>query len=114
MMERLRHRLGSALLSDKHLYDWQRPGQDPARTAVPLSDEAAVYLHHGNPGLQALQARYDAMKASVTTPLVWTPKYIRAQDLQAFRSDNAYVWQVRGGILEPDGLCTHDVLCACA
>jgi hypothetical protein len=101
MMEGLRHRLGSALLSDEYLYDWQRPGQDCVRAAPSLSPEAVAYLHHGNPCLQALQARYDAMSACVTTPLAWTPKFIRAQDLQAFRGDNAYVWQVRGAFLNP-------------
>ena len=101
MIEKLRHRLGSVLLPDEYLYDWQRPGQNSARTAVPLSDEAAAYLDHGNPGLQALQARYDAMSTAVTIPLVWTPKFIRAQDLQAFRGDNAYIWQVRGAFLNP-------------
>lgn len=33
MMEGLLHRLGSALLSDEYLYDWQRPGQDHVRAA---------------------------------------------------------------------------------
>ena len=101
MIEGLLHRLGSALLSDEYLYDWQRPGQVRAPTAVPLSAEAEAYLHHGNPCLQALQARYDAMSDCVTTPLVWTPKYIQSNDLHSFRSDNAYVWQLRGAFLNP-------------
>ena len=101
MIEGLLHRLGSALLSDKYLYDWQRPGQAHVRTAPSLSAEAAAYLHHGNPRLQALQARYEAMSPCVTTPLNWTPEYIHANDLQAFRGDNAYIWQVRRAFLTP-------------
>jgi hypothetical protein len=101
MIEGLLHRLGSALLSDKYLYDWQRPGQDRVRAASPLSAEEVAYLHHGNPCLQALQTRYEAMSACVTTPLDWTPKYIQSNDLHLFRGDNAYIWQVRGAFLNP-------------
>lgn len=81
------------------LYDWQCPWQDRERAAPPLSADAVAYLRYENPRLQALQVRYDEMSTVVTTPLVWTPEHIHATDLQAFRGDNAYVWQVRGAFL---------------
>lgn len=61
----------------------------------PLPDDARAYLRPDHPDLRALNARYAAMDARVTTPVRWTEDHLPAEDMLWFRGDNAFVWQVR-------------------
>jgi hypothetical protein len=69
----------------------RRPRRDPAS----LPDGAAKRLRPDHPDLLALEARYAAMDAAVTTPLVWGPDRLSADDLLWFRADGPFLWQAR-------------------
>jgi hypothetical protein len=78
------------------LYKWQHADQSPAAPDGPLPQGAADYLRFDNPRLLELQSRYEAFDRAVTTPAVWNPEYLTASNLLYFRSDNPYVFQLRG------------------
>ena len=68
----------------------------PVRDPATLPPGAAAWLRPDNPALAALKARYAAMDPRVTTPSIWHETRLSAQDMLYFRSDNHFVWQVRG------------------
>jgi hypothetical protein len=43
-----------------------------------------------------LEQRYATCDPDVITPLIWTKQHVLTEDITYFRSENAYVWQVRG------------------
>jgi hypothetical protein len=53
-------------------------------------------LRPDNPRLLDLKKRYAKVSADATSPLAWDEGHLSAEDLQWFRGDNAYVWQLRG------------------
>jgi hypothetical protein len=73
----------------------------PVRNPSTLPAGAAAWLRPDNPALLDLKARYAAMDKRVTTPLIWTEARLSAEDLLYFRSDNHFVWQVRGPNRDP-------------
>jgi hypothetical protein len=79
------------------LYEWQLPehGNHIPKNSL-LPDGAEDYLRADNPRLKELQEKYSLCDKNVTTPLVWTENKIRPDEIKFFRSDNAYVWQLRG------------------
>jgi hypothetical protein len=72
-----------------------RPAK-PVRDPATLPPGAAAWLRPDNPALLDLQARYAAMDKRVITPSLWDETRLSAQDMLYFRSDNHFVWQVRG------------------
>ena len=94
-MERIAESSGYKLVSKDLLYDWQKEDFGASYVRSPLPDGAADYLRPDNERLQELEAAYKLFDAQVTTPVVWQPGYVRPEDLQYFRGDNPYVWQVR-------------------
>jgi hypothetical protein len=91
------HRRGYEIVSSHNLYEWQRGHVDqPSFSATPLPGDAASYLRRDNPKLLELERRYRAFDGQVTTPSLWTNQHVRDQDINYFRGDNAWVWQVRG------------------
>jgi hypothetical protein len=92
-------RYGSEIVLTDVLYEWQHgPVNMGMRSYVkcPLPDDAARYLKPDNPKLIELRRRYKAFDSDVTTPLLWTDRHVRPEDIAYFRGDNAWVWQVRG------------------
>ena len=90
-------RRGLEIVAAANLYDWQRdPGDGPSYNDAPLPAGAATYLRPDNPKLLELERRYREFDARVTTPLLWTNRHVRQEDIAFFRGDNAWVWQVRG------------------
>ncbi len=90
-------RYGYDLIESKNTYDWQlNPRFKPSHMKSDMPEEAIQYLQIDNPILQDLQARYDSFDRQVTTPLVWTDNLVTPEDVQYFRGDNPYVWQLRG------------------
>jgi putative sugar O-methyltransferase len=82
------------------LYDWQKnPNFEPSHAECQLPDDADT-LRPDNPKLKELERRYAAFNKSVTAPLFWTPDLITPEQIQFFRGDNAYVWQIRGKMQE--------------
>jgi hypothetical protein len=79
------------------LYPWQHSAKvDKSQlqeTNLPV--HAKSYLNPANPRLLELQERY-ARFQKATESFIWTPDYIKAQDLLYFRGDNGYIWQSRG------------------
>ena len=90
-------RFGHTIVDERILYDWQKASfrQQAGYRPSGLPEGAAGYLVPTNPRLVELRRRYAAFDANVTTPLVWTETLVDAGDMQYFRGDNAYVWQVR-------------------
>jgi hypothetical protein len=90
-------RYGAEIVPSNILYEWQRvPVKMPGFNTCTLPEDAARYLKPDNPRLIELQQRYRAFDSDVTTPLVWTDRHVRPEDIAYFRGDNAWVWQVRG------------------
>jgi hypothetical protein len=89
-------RYGAQIIGTRSLYEWQRVRVDkPSWYDAPLPGDAARYLRPDNPTLIKLQERYRAFDPEVTTPLDWTDRHIRSEDIAHFRGDNAWVWQLR-------------------
>jgi SAM-dependent methyltransferase len=90
-------RYGHELVPSASLYHWQsNPLTEPAYKATPLPDGAGNYLRTDNARLKELQDRYASLHSEATLPLLWQEGHVRPEDLQYFRGDNAYVWQLRG------------------
>ena len=69
----------------------------PSFQPSPLPPEVEGVLRAENPRLVELKARLSAFAAPVTDHVSWTDRYLRDElDLERFRGDNAYVWQLRG------------------
>jgi hypothetical protein len=95
-LEKFLPRFGYHLVPDGLIYDWQKPSTPSARVvSETLPAEASAYLRGGNPRLRELQAAYSRFAGPTTVASVWTPEYLRPEDLLYFRSDGPYVWQVR-------------------
>lgn len=92
----LKH-LDYRIMPGRQLYDWQmRPEPPPSYNHSLLPAGAADYLRLDNAVLEDLRARYTAFDSRATTPLVWTDERVKPEDIQYFRGDNAYVYQLRG------------------
>lgn len=90
-------RCGFEIVPTEILYEWQRRHTgESSWHDCPLPGDAASYLRPDNPRLIDLQARYRAFDSVVTTPSVWTDRYVRPKDIAYFRGDNPWVWQMRG------------------
>ena len=95
-------RNGYRILRDEDLYEWQRkPEPGDAYNPSDLPPGAIEILSSSNQQLKSLQQRYAAFDRSVTAPLVWHENYIRDEQIQFFRGDNGYVWQLRGQNMNP-------------
>jgi putative sugar O-methyltransferase len=67
---------------------------EPSYAASPLPPGSTAVLRRDHPRLVELRARYDAFAAM--TPSQWTASFVSSEiDLQHFRGDNAYLWQLR-------------------
>lgn len=97
LMDRLVDPHGVRLVPKTLLYDWQLHPEGRTRyTASPsLPPGADTYLSPDNARLKELERIY-AQFPEVATPFVWKEGYVTANDLLLFRSDNPYVWQLRG------------------
>jgi hypothetical protein len=85
------------LISSSLLYDWQKdPQTKPSYKESLLPEGAGNYLQPNHPRLKELQKRYASFDSEVTVPTVWKEGIVKPDDLQYFRGDNAYVWQLRG------------------
>ncbi len=85
------------LISSSLLYDWQENPQTKSSYKESLLPEGAEkYLLPDHPRLKELQKRYADFDSEVTIPSVWKEGIVKPDDLQYFRGDNAYVWQLRG------------------
>jgi len=79
------------------LYDWQKTKQEiELYSKKLLAKDSEVYLQNSNPRLIELKEKYKTFDSDVTAPLVWTENWVNADEIKYFRSDNAYVWQLRG------------------
>jgi hypothetical protein len=95
-LEKFLPRFGYHLVPDGLIYDWQKPPPPSARiVSGTLPEEASAYLRGDNPRLRELQAAYSRFAGPTTVPSVWSPGYVRPEDLLYFRADGPYVWQVR-------------------
>jgi len=100
MMNYLKKFLGSygyEVIARSLLYDWQKTKQKielHSKRLLPNGSE--VYLQNNNPRLIELREKYKAFDSNVTTPLVWTENWVKEDEIRYFRSDNAYLWQLRG------------------
>jgi len=102
---RLLKRYGYRVVSEDRLYDWQKEKGVYFHTFrdADLPADANQYLVPSNPRLADLRSLYAAFARTVTEPLVWTPGFVRSEDLKYFRGDNGYVWQLRGRNMNPLG-----------
>lgn len=64
-----------------------------------LPKEAEDYLHPDNYRLKKLMKEYSRFDPAVTDPLIWVTDHVKPDDIKYFRGDNAYVWQLRGGLI---------------
>ena len=65
------------------------------RASLPPDLESVLVPDH--PRLADLRSRYQALRSPATAASMWTPGFQEAAiDLQYFRGDNAYLWQMRG------------------
>ena len=95
--ELISRRFGIRAMSVGRLYPWQlAPATHGTRGSGALPEGAADWLRWDNPRLSELAGRYERCDPLVTTPAIWTPDILAGDDVCWFRSDNAYVWQVRG------------------
>ncbi len=93
--------LGLALVSTGEVERLRAFGGElrPPTPDAGLPDEMREKLRPDNPRLAELKRRYDGHPATASS--VWTENYISADvRLDAFRLDNAYVWQLREGTVE--------------
>ncbi len=85
------------LMEKESLYEWQMSHYRwPLFRKKELPEEIADYLSWSSPRLRELQNRYENFNSLVTEPLVWTDGKLQSVDIQYFRGDNAYLWQLRG------------------
>ena len=89
-------RFGIAVNRTGNLYPWQvSPALAGSRGWDELPPGAADVLRADSPRLVELTARYAAFDPVVTSPAVWRADTVDGDDLRYFRSDNAYVFQLR-------------------
>jgi len=94
--------IGYEVVRSRDLYAWQRrvrKGTSFKPSTLPVGAER--YLREDNPRFRELRERYAAYDDKVTFPLVWKEGHLSADDMQYFRGDNAYVWQLRGPNMNP-------------
>jgi hypothetical protein len=77
----------------------ENPAVDPSYVPGELPPGAAEYLRPTNPRLLELRARYAAFRP-FRRPQWPVVSFEHELELAYFRGDNAYSWQVRGGITE--------------
>lgn len=96
-LDALGRRFGVRVVDSGSLYDWQaRPRARAGHNPCTPPAEAVQYLRADHQKLKELEARYERFDKSATTPLVWTNRHVKSDDILYFRGDNAYVWQKRG------------------
>jgi hypothetical protein len=78
----------------------------PAIVEGPLPDGAADYLHTANPRLAELRSRYAAFHCPANDHSLWEGAHRAKIDLQYFRGDNPYIYQIRDDNTEPHYLLT--------
>jgi hypothetical protein len=95
--QRFLQRYEHSIVSNALLYDWQKPATRATRKTSQVPAVAKdTYLNENNPRLRELEEAYARVAGPVTRPTVWTAGHVRAIDLQRFRADDAYLWQMRG------------------
>lgn len=90
---------GARLMRYSSLYDWQKPGPLPDFRSDPESMVDGLTLD--DPELARLIAEYEAFDKSATKSEVWIPNKLSESEFVNFRSDNPYVWQMRGPNMNP-------------
>lgn len=87
---------GHQLLPSHALYDWQKDRSlgigsvsldSTPPEAAPLPD---------SPRLAELRQRYAEFDKQATTPIVWSPGRVTAEELRGYRGADIYVWQSGG------------------
>jgi SAM-dependent methyltransferase len=83
----------------------------PPQAQHSLPPSAAEYLRPDNPRLRELEQRYRKLPAEVIDHTLWSGEYAeREVDLQRFRGDNAFVYQLRDNNSEANHILTADYL----
>jgi putative sugar O-methyltransferase len=72
-----------------------------------LPEGAAEYLTPENPRLAELRGRYQTFRCPAADPSLWNENHRAQIDLQYFRGDNPYIYQVRDDNKEIHYLLTH-------
>jgi hypothetical protein len=88
---------GHHLMPSAVLYDWQKDqalGQGLVRLDGPGENDNQLLPH--DPRLLELRKRYAEFDSQATTPIVWSPGHVTAEDLRHFRGADIYVWQSGG------------------
>jgi hypothetical protein len=88
---------GHHLMPSAALYDWQKDrtlGQGFVRIDGPEGNDN--HLLPNDPRLLELRKRYTEFDSQATTPIVWSPGHVTAEDLRHFRGADIYVWQSGG------------------
>ncbi|MEO8274945.1 MAG: putative sugar O-methyltransferase [Thermoanaerobaculia bacterium] len=96
-LDRAFARRGYERVASRLVYPWQRASASgPSHSGAPIPAAAAALLQPSSPRLLELERRYRALDSPLTREPVWTPEFVATADLEQFRGDNPYVWQLRG------------------
>jgi hypothetical protein len=94
--------LGGAQVISRNELEWLRlklvrlqPGLGPSFSETPLPQGAEEYLNRDNPKLTALRSRYRGLRCPASQHSLWTDERTALIDLQHFRGDNPYVYQLQ-------------------
>lgn len=90
-------RRGFERIASRMVYPWQRVPVDlPSHSGAPLPAGAAEALRGDHPRLVELTQAYRELASPLAQAPVWTDVLVATADLQQFRGDNPYVFQLRG------------------
>lgn len=90
-------RRGFERIASRLVYPWQRKPIDlPSHSGAPLPPGAAAVLRADHPRLLELARAYRELASPLAQDPVWTEDLLATADLQQFRGDNPYVFQLRG------------------
>ena len=99
--QRFLQRYNRSIVPNALLYDWQRASTEATPKPSPVRAVTAdSYLTRNNPRLKHLEQEYARVSGPVMKPTVWTADHVRTLDLQSFRAENAYLWQLGRDINE--------------
>ncbi|WP_035610997.1 putative sugar O-methyltransferase [Haloferula sp. BvORR071] len=88
---------GHHLMPSAALYDWQtKPELGTGSVVTDGPETKDSRLQPDNPRLAELRKRYAEFDKQATTPLVWSPGRVTAEELRGFRGADIYVWQSGG------------------
>jgi hypothetical protein len=93
--------LGLSVISQDQLRGMRQRLERLAYTRKPdmaeglLPEGAADYLHAGNPRLEGLRSRYAAFRCPANEHSLWESAHRAKIDLQYFRGENPYIYQIR-------------------